>query len=324
MNKFSEDTIDRILQKFTLYDLPQDTINEILTKFSLIHILHIRSVNKILKNNTDNFLKIKYTKIYKKPCPSDINIVIFELKAALLPPFRTEKSIFHYGDFGMPDDWDAPSNEIILNWTDILTFDEKKEVIDYVVEVKLDDEYSSELEKISNELDKLLKERNENYWFSNWFEHMKEENDIYLLLLNKIPDLLYILDVFYTGLKNNSDLDVLNEYGHFNNIKDILYDICFDIYKLYSRFIDKTIDDYSHYQVGDYFYYYHYRYSTRQYYGIAMVGYDIDKQKKIAIFDGEGDPLCELPTWLETQFNRICLDYDYPESEINILFGVDE
>ena len=45
-----------------------------------------------------------------------------------------------------------------------------------------------------------------------------------------------------------------------------------------------------------------------------MVGYDIDTNQKVAITDGEGSP--EPPRWLVDQFNRINLDFSYPEEEI--------
>ena len=90
---------------------------------------------------------------------------------------------------------------------------------------------------------------------------------------------------------------------------------------LYYRFINKVIHEDPYYKVGDYFYYYKYSYPSRQYYGIAMVGYDIEKRQKVGIYDGEGRPEDELPTWLEEQFERIGLDYDYPKDEIVQFFN---
>ena len=68
----------------------------------------------------------------------------------------------------------------------------------------------------------------------------------------------------------------------------------------------------------DFNYYYFYR-PSRQYYGIAAVGYDIKKKQKIPIFDGEGEP--EWPDWLIQQFDRLHLNYERPEEEMIAYFN---
>ena len=76
------------------------------------------------------------------------------------------------------------------------------------------------------------------------------------------------------------------------------------------EFISHVIETDPKYKVGDYFFHYNFEYETRQYYGIAGVGYDIRTEKKIPIFDGEGDP--GWPDWLKQQFTRVDTQLTYP------------
>lgn len=310
------------ITKLTINEIPPDMLDEILETFDLNELLHIRSVNLNFKNSVDEVLKKKYEQIYKKTSPSKIDNVILELKQALWPLYRKGESAFHYGDFGMPNDWGGVTNETMIYWMDdVLTFKEKKEIVDYIVEDILNDKYWDELKKISHELNKLLEVMGEKNWYSNWYSHMEQENDIYNLLFNNVKDLFYVLDNFYLGLKNDWDIYDLN-YDNDYFDKETLDMVGIDSRDIYERFINKTINGYKDYRVGDYFYYYNYNYPTRQSYGIAIVGYDIEKKQKVAIFDGEGYPISELPEWLETQFERIGLNYNYPDDKITDFFEV--
>jgi hypothetical protein len=76
------------------------------------------------------------------------------------------------------------------------------------------------------------------------------------------------------------------------------------------EYITRVIETDQKYKVGDYFFHYNFDYETRQYYGVAGVGYDIKTEKKIPIFDGEGDP--EWPEWLKRQFKLVGTQLTYP------------
>ena len=176
------------------------------------------------------------------------------------------------------------------------------------------------------------------------------DSDIYKLMEEYIPEELVELGNIFKELeKNNSDfsfqrlfdlIGITSEIANSNgiggdasgpastrgdgveNTKEFMdklffddeYDIGFKPAQLQLRYVNYTINTLDYYKVGDYFIFYNYNYPTRQYYNISMVGYDIETNQKVAITDEEGRPY--PPRWLVNQFNRIGLDFSYPEKEI--------
>ena len=344
-------------------DTPQEILSKIVSgKFNLMELLELRTVSKKFKNSVDDVLRSEYNKIYGERSPNNMNIVIFRLKQALLPPFRTGKSKYHYREFG-----DDEFSAMYLNyplWADTVYTDAEKNafkeklkkretenwygwpfVLDFLLS-KNDRDYYSYLEPWSE----ATEEREDLPW-DDLANHINNpDSDIYKLMEEYIPEELVELgDIFEELEKNNSDFsfqrlfdligitsEIANSRGvggntsgpasmredGVENTKEFMNELFFDDHhyvglkpaQLQLRYVNYTINTLDDYKVGDYFIFYNYYYPSRQYYNISMVGYDIDTNKKVAITDAEGQPV--PPRWLVNQFNRIDLNFSYPEDEI--------
>ena len=342
-------------------DTPQEILSKIVSgKFDLMELLDLRTVNRQFKNSVDDVLRSTYNKIYSESSPDNMGIVILRLKQALLPPFRTGKSVYHYREFDS-------DGEMYLNyplWADTAYTDAEKNAFKeklkkrdtgnwygwpFVLEFlfsKNNRDYDSYLEPWSE-----ATEEHEHLPWDDLAIHINNpDSEIYKLMEEYIPEELYELeDIFEELEKNNSefsfrrlfDLIGIAEKPNFRGIggdafgpastqgdgvettKEFMNQLFFDdhyseypheAYEFQLRYVEHTINTLDYYKVGDYFIYYNYSYPTRQYYNVSMVGYDIDTNQKVAITDGEGQPV--PPRWLVDQFNRIELDFSYPEEEI--------
>jgi len=359
-------------KKSYIDDTPQEILSQIVSgRFNLMELLELRTVNSKFRDSVDDILRSVYNKIYGERSPNNIIIVILRLKQALLPPFRTGKSKYHYREFNS-------DGAMYLNyplWADATYTDAEKTAFKeklkkkdtdtwygwpFVLEFlfsKNDRDYYDYLEPWSE----ASEEREDipghdfrsggNTGWDDLANHINNpDSDIYKLMEEYIPEELVELGNIFKELeKNNSDFsfqrlfdligitsEIANSHGvggdttgpasmrgdGVENTKAFMnqlffdehYDVGFKPAQLQLRYVNYTINTLDDYKVGDYFIFYNYYYPTRQYYNISMVGYDIDTNKKVAITDGEGRPY--PPRWLVNQFNRIGLDFSYPEKEI--------
>ena len=309
-----------------LMNMPDDSIMMMLDEFNPIELLDLRNRNiaKELNRTVDDKLRELYLQIYNKNSEGDIKDVILELKQALFPQFRQDKSKFHTDYFGNPDGDNM--NENIFKWADVvLTHADKNELIHIIgTDVVLEEYWANRDTEVSakmNELyDKFLN------WSDSWIVHIKNKDDVYEFLEQRIPSLAEELE----GLVEWLTLFADNVSGSFNDLAEsyssisendlrerILLEMKSD--ELLTKYISIVINENSNFKVGDYFYHYYFHNKSRQSYGIGSVGYDITQRKKIPIFDGEGMP--EFPKWMLEQFERINLDYTYPEDEIREYLG---
>ena len=329
------DSLEKCVEKcneenciFTIKQLPLQLPLELLDLYTKLEdLLKFRLSSRQSKKDVDDILRIKYTKIYKDDAPNNISQVILKLKQALWPPFRDGKSVFHNGDFGTPDNYEKITPEVNAKWADVVfTQEDRREVVDFVVSEDILPKYEEELGPIEEQLSSLVGSDLETYWVTNLVDHFEEKNEIYQLLLKRAPDLFKKLEILYNWLEDNLDFielyTIMEKKGLDSFILTVNDDRLSpqDPQELFKEYINKRVNELDYYRVGDYFYYYNYHSRSRQSYGIAMVGYNIEKKIKEVIFDGEGYPLDGAPEWLITQFERIQLNYEYPQQTISDFF----
>ena len=367
--------------KFKMENTPDEILgHEILTHKKLMELLEVRTVNRRFKNSADDVLRSQYNKVYSERSPDNMDIVILRLKQALLPPFRTGKSKYHYKEFD--NEWGNPMYLKYPLWADAAYTDAEKTAFKEKLKKKDNEDWygwPSVLEFL------FLKNNRDDDYLETWSEaayerkdipgheyksggntgwddlanHINNPNsDIYKLMEEYIPEELYELGNIFKELeKNNSDFsfqrlfDLIGvtsstvssiarrhpdhpdegiggvAYGPGStrqdgqDIKQFMDYFFFGIegdwkaYQLQFRCVENTIKTLDHYKVGDYFIFYNFIYSSRQYHNISMVGYDTDTNQKVVIEGNEaGEPY--PPRWLVDQFNRIGLDFSFPQEEI--------
>ena len=108
-----------------------------------------------------------------------------------------------------------------------------------------------------------------------------------------------------------------NEY-FWENISDFPDEV--DI--LYDEYVEKDIKNNPKYKVGDLVYTIYSHILSRQFYGIGIIGFDMDTYEKVLIEDGEGEP--ELPEWIIKQLRKNKVTYDSINDEMNTLYDRQE
>lgn len=312
----------------------------VLDKFKIKDLLTFRGVSPNSKKTIDNILKFRYNKIYgkDKSDSKSMNKIILELKQAVYPPYRSKESYFHYGYFGYPKfEYKSALNILKENmeWLIALNDEEVNIIVDDLFLFVIGENFLDLVDMFDkmSEIDEK--------WDTNWRSIIKNNNDNILdILREKDSDATYSIEIL-ANINNSSELlnnieEAFNYYSQCETIKNSNLDVKDnDLYEsilesvdnfahgkpleiIIHKYVEKIVAEQSEFKVGDYFYHYVPR-SSRQSYGIAAVGYDIAKKKKIPIFDGEGYP--DWPNWLIVQFDRNNFDYSRPDDKIINFFN---
>tara|TARA_B100000902_G_scaffold337742_1_gene338846 strand:+ start:488 stop:1519 length:1032 start_codon:yes stop_codon:yes gene_type:complete len=138
------------------------------------------------------------------------------------------------------------------------------------------------------------KERFFSFFKSDDFQYDQKEMIEKLALIKDSEDLEVFVDEFEDKDYDTEVIEVIQD--------EIDYIIDKSDSDILTSHIKKTLIDDDKYRIGDFFFRYNYHNPSRQSYGLCTVGYDLKKNNKTLICDGEGAP--DIPNWIIKELAR--------------------